>query len=100
MGDSDSDSDSKYEVRNTEINDDLWDEYSSDEESDDNENKSYDSDEVAELLTSRFASLRSNNSKQHILSDKDTDSNNKDDNALNTKISGKKKKVNKSLTSQ
>eukprot|EP00957_Ditylum_brightwellii_P199264 15189234-Ditylum_brightwellii.AAC.1 len=61
MDTSDNDSHSKYEVRNIQINNDLWDEYSSDEESDDDEDKSYDSDKAVELLTSRFALSRSDN---------------------------------------
>eukprot|EP00957_Ditylum_brightwellii_P074353 5649137-Ditylum_brightwellii.AAC.1 len=69
MEDSDSDSNSKYKVRNTQINDDLWNEYSSDEESDDNEDKSYDSDKAAELLTLRFESPRSDNNEHHISSE-------------------------------
>eukprot|EP00957_Ditylum_brightwellii_P030030 2272858-Ditylum_brightwellii.AAC.1 len=100
MEDSDSDSNIEYEVRNTQINDDLWDKYSSDEKSDDNEDKPYDSDKAAELLTSRFSSSRSDNNEHHMSSDEDADSNNKDDKALNTKSSAKEKKVNKSLTSQ
>eukprot|EP00957_Ditylum_brightwellii_P043727 3315896-Ditylum_brightwellii.AAC.1 len=100
MEDGDSDSDSKYEVRNTQINDDLWDEYSSTEELDDKEDKSYGSDEAAELLKSRFALSRSDNNEHHTSSDEDAESNNKDDKALNTKVSATEKKVNKSLTSQ
>eukprot|EP00957_Ditylum_brightwellii_P175126 13333602-Ditylum_brightwellii.AAC.1 len=69
----DSDSDSKYE-------------------SDDNQDKSYDSDKAAELLTSRFALSRRDNNEQYISSDEDADSNNKDDKTLNTKSSAKQKK--------
>eukprot|EP00957_Ditylum_brightwellii_P030702 2326331-Ditylum_brightwellii.AAC.1 len=58
----------------------------------DNEDKSYDSDKAAELLTSRFALSRSGNNEHHISSDEGIDSNNKDDKALNTKNSAKEKK--------
>ena len=92
MEDSDSDSNSKYEVRNTQINDDLWDEYSSDEESDDNGDKPHDSEKAAELLIPRFALSRSDNNEHHISSDEDAESNNKDDKALNTKILPRKRK--------
>eukprot|EP00957_Ditylum_brightwellii_P137519 10484315-Ditylum_brightwellii.AAC.1 len=84
MEGSDSGSKYDYKIRSTQINDDLWDEYSSTYESDHNKDKSYDSDKAAELLTSRFVSSRSDNNEQNISSDKDTDSNNKDDNELNT----------------
>eukprot|EP00957_Ditylum_brightwellii_P152617 11616971-Ditylum_brightwellii.AAC.1 len=86
-----SESESEYEGTNTQI-DEKWDAHSSNSESDNVIDQSYDSDKAAELLTSKFGFSRSTNNEQKVSTDDDAYSINNDDNNGNTKLSPKNKK--------